>query len=802
MSKWKRHFYTPVLPLEEKRVTGSKEHIELSKQAARECMVLLKNEYSILPLKERKIVLLGKAIVDYVKGGGGSGDVYCEYITNIYQAFCKKEKEGKLQFYHALCDFYDTYVKDEYAKGNRAGMIEEPLLEDTEVRKAAEFASVAILCLSRFSGENWDRLALSNEDDFVKVENIAIQSKELYGISDFYLSINERRLVQQACNNFESVIVVINSGGVIDTKWIKDTPNIKGAVVASQLGMEGGTAIADLLCGDIYPSGKLVDTYADDLFSYPCISSFHKDINSVEYNEDIFVGYRYFNTFESANAKVVYPFGYGLSYTTFSFSDLSIKHIEAQCYEVRVTVTNTGSSSGKEVAELYCEAPRGILDKPSLILVGFKKTKELKSGERELLTISLDLSNLASYDDEGLIAKNAYVLEKGIYKFYIGSSIDRLEKTVLTVSVNADILRQVETKLSPSRLTTRLNRNGEYVINTTNKQKNELVSGIGRQDINTLEGVIPVGHIDRNTTRADVRASMDKWFINVAEDKMSMDDFISLLSIDDMIDLVGGQPNTGVANTYGFGNLPLFGIPNVMTADGPAGLRILPECEVNTTAWPCATALAQSWNPDLVESIGYAAGKEVKENNIGFWLTPGVNIHRNPVCGRNFEYYSEDPFVAGIMGSAMVVGIQRNHIGACVKHFALNNKESNRKECDSIVSEKAIREIYIKPFEMIVKNANPYAIMSSYNIINGVRAAENKELLSDILRDEWGFDGIVFSDWWNHSEHYLELLAGEDVKMGNGYCERVREAFDKNLITRKDLENNVRHILSTILKLD
>ena len=239
-----------------------------------------------------------------------------------------------------------------------------------------------------------------------------------------------------------------------------------------------------------------------------------------------------------------------------------------------------------------------------------------------------------------------------------------------------------------------------------------------------------------------------------------------------------------------------------MTADGPAGLRLDGDTGIFTTAWPSATALASSWNAELVEEVGKKGGLEVKENGIGLWLTPAVNIHRSPLCGRNFEYYSEDPLLAGKLASAMVKGIQSNGIGACLKHFALNDKETNRKDSDSRVSERAMREIYLRQFEIVVKEGKPLSVMSSYNLINGIKASENKALLSGVLRNEWGFEGFVTTDWWTHGEHYLELLAGNDLKMGNGYPERVEKALELGLISREDILQNVKSILHSILSLE
>ena len=284
--------------------------------------------------------------------------------------------------------------------------------------------------------------------------------------------------------------------------------------------------------------------------------------------------------------------------------------------------------------------------------------------------------------------------------------------------------------------------------------------------------------------------------------KLSADEFIAQLTDDELIHLLGGQPNLGVANTWGIGNLPEYGIPSAMTADGPAGVRLSDVCEICTTAWPCATLLASTWDTELVRKVGEAGGAELKENNLAIWLTPAVNIHRNPLCGRNFEYYSEDPYLTGKMGSAMVQGIQSNGVGAEVKHFACNNKETNRKNSDSRVSERALREIYLKGFEMIVREADPWLMMSAYNAINGYRASECKELLEDILRGEWGFRGLVTTDWWNRGEHYKEIKAGNDVKMAAGFPDRVKKAMELGELDRSDLEHCASRVIGLFMKLD
>jgi len=288
----------------------------------------------------------------------------------------------------------------------------------------------------------------------------------------------------------------------------------------------------------------------------------------------------------------------------------------------------------------------------------------------------------------------------------------------------------------------------------------------------------------------------------VASGEISLDDFIASLADEDLAWLLGGQPNTGVANTWGVGNQPRRGIPNIMTADGPAGLRVNADTGVCTTAFPCATLLACTWDPDLAYRVGAAGALEVKENNIGVWLTPGVCIHRNPLCGRNFEYFSEDPLLTGKQAAALVRGIQSQRVAATPKHFALNNKETNRRGSDSRASERAIREIYLRQFEIIVKESRPWCIMSSYNIINGVRASENADLLTHILREEWGFDGMVTTDWWTLGDHEKEAAAGNDLKMPMGHAHRLLEALTSGTLTRAAMETAARNILTMILRVD
>ncbi|MDY2937348.1 MAG: glycoside hydrolase family 3 C-terminal domain-containing protein [Fusicatenibacter sp.] len=809
MGKWQRNKYLPVLPLgkDGRRVTGSAEHIALSRKAAGEGMVLLKNEAGTLPLAQgSKVALFGKGTVDYVKGGGGSGDVTVAYIRNLYEGMKEKEAEGKVSLFHELPLFYEQEIQKQYADGAVPGMTREPEVPEELLLRAKAFADTAIITICRFSGEGWDRKCQITEEGYELFDNEKKQmelSASIFENGDFYLTNAEQALVDTVTANFAHVIVVMNVGGMVDTSWFINCPEIQSVLMAWQGGMEGGLAAADVLLGDVNPSGKLVDTYASSLEDYPSTENFHKSVYYVDYTEDIYVGYRYFETIPGAAAKVNYPFGFGLSYTEFLIEPSDAKETDGQI-QVLVKVTNIGNRPGKEVVQLYCGAPAGLLGKPAKELKAYQKTRLLLPGETQTLKLLFPITSLASFDDLGKVCLSAYILEAGDYVFYVGNNVRDAKKIDYVYTVpQTRITEQCSALAVPHKLPKRMLSDGTYEELPMDDGPIE-EEGLPRQDKNHLEGFLPETKAQPRVSLFDLinQGSNQPCLLDVAEGRITLDELIRQMSIEELIELLGGQPNTGAANTFGMGNQPKYGIPNIMTADGPAGLRINPECGVNTTAWPCATLLACTWDPQLIEQIGAAGASEVKENNIGIWLTPAVNIHRSPLCGRNFEYYSEDPLVAGKSGAAMVRGIQSMHIGASVKHFACNNKETNRKDSDSRVSQRALREIYLKAFEIIVKEADPYTIMSSYNLINGVQASENKDLLTGILRNEWGFRGMVTTDWWTHGEHYRETKAGNDIKMANGYPERVLEAYEKGCITREEIETCAKRILEMILRMD
>lgn len=790
MEKYARFNYQPCIPLgkDGRCVTASKEHTSLSRQAAGEGMVLLKNTDNALPLKKgEKIALLGKTSLEYIKGGGGSGDVHCAYIRNVYDGMCEKKAEGKVDIYLPLIDFYKDYVeemeknvptqeqinqtwdvvnnmdfcqkRDDMTYDTFQSMfVKEAEVSDELLEGAAKFATTAIITIGRFSAEGTDRRVLGG---------------------DYIMSDVEKHLIDRATKLFSKVIIVLNAGAVLDCEYFAENDKIQAVLMGWQAGMEGGGAIADILCGDVNPSGKMPDTLVKRYESYPSKADYEVGFEYVDYSEDIYVGYRYFETVPEMKKEVRYPFGFGLSYTSFEisgkFCGCSDGKIVAVC-----TVKNTGDVAGKEVVQLYYSAPQGKLGKPSKELAGFKKTKLLNPGESETLAITFDVNDMASFDDLGKIAKSAYVLEKGNYEFFLGTSVEDNEKLEYEYVVEADtVTEQLAQLCKPFKLEKRMLSDGSYEA-------------------------LPMGEEEyfygENKPTGAVAPKEPVMFDKVGEE-ITLDEFVAQLTMDELKDFVGGQPPTGVANTGCFGGIKRLGVPAVPTADGPAGLRLETKTGIPTTAWPCATLLAATWNPELVYEVGAAAASELRENNLGVWLAPALNIHRNPLCGRNFEYFSEDPLLAGKMAGAEIRGIQSQKIAVSMKHFACNNKEPNRFACDSRLSERALREIYLKGFEICVKEADPWTVMSSYNLINGQHTSESYELLTGILRNEWGFKGMVVTDWGVKNDPVKEVKAGNDMKMHCGYPEDLQAGLDDGRITRADLELCAKRILDMFTKL-
>lgn len=789
MDQYARFRYQPCIPLGEdgRCVTASQTHIDLSHRAAAEGMVLLKNEGGALPLKKgTRIALFGKATIEYIKGGGGSGDVYCPYIRNIYEGFAQKKKEGKVDIFMPLVEFYQAYVeresvyiptqkqidatwdivnamafcqkRDDMTYDTFASMhVKEAAVPDALMESAAAWADSAVITLSRFSAEGVDRRPIPG---------------------DYYLSDLEKDLIDRACCLFEKVIIVINSGAVIDCEYFAQNPKVQAILMGWQGGMEGGAAIADLLCGDVNPSGKMADTIAKSYECYPTKDDFWECFDHLDYSDDIYVGYRYFETIPGAKAYVRYPFGFGLSYTTFELSGQVACESDGNMVAV-VNVTNTGSMAGREVIQLYYSAPQGKLGKPARELAAYQKTRLLAPGETQMVVLSFKVSDMASFDDLGKIQKSAYVLEAGSYRFYLGTSVVDAAKLDYEYVVPADMVtEQLKSWCRPFKLARRMLSDGSFEA-----------LAVGE----------PEYYYGAVAETGAVAPEQPVMFDDVGE-KISMDKFVAQFTLEELMDFVGGQAPTGVANTGCFGGLKRLAVPPVPTADGPAGLRLEPQTGIPTTAWPCATLLACTWDEDLIYQVGASGGAELRENNLGIWLAPALNIHRDPLCGRNFEYYSEDPLVSGKCAAAATRGIQSQKVAVSIKHFACNNKEANRFGCDSRVSERALREIYLKGFEIVVKEAKPWTFMSSYNLLNGIHTSESYELLTEILRNEWGFDGMVTTDWGQKNDPVREVLAGNDMKMHVGYPEDLKTAYDAGILTRAHLELCAKRILEMTMR--
>ena len=754
--KWLRARYLPALMLGDNRspITASERHIALSRRAACEGAVLLKNN-GILPLKRgTKLAVFGNAQIDYVKGGGGSGDVYSPYVRNIYEGL--KMKEGKVEVFDSLSLFYTDAVLSAYRNEGELGRLTEPKVPAELMRAAAEFTDTAVITICRHSGESYDKTA---------------------DCGYFELEEDEKELVADVLANFARVIVLLNTGAVIDTSWFVNEEKVEAALMLWQGGMEGGLAAADMLVGDDAPSGKLVDTCAEKLLDYPSTAGFHESEDYVKYTEDIFVGYRYFETIPGAKSAVVYPFGYGLTYTTFKLSDIFVSVSDKRIF-VSADVKNTGARAGKEVVQVYYSAPKGKITKEKIALAAFAKTPEIEPGKTATVTMYFDITDMASYDDAGDVKKNAYVLEAGDYKIMVGTSV---RDNVCAYKYNVPetvITKKCKSYCAPKNLEKRLMADGTYREVPARRTAQKAFAPTYRNEYKPREEIIEL--------------------LDVAEGKATLDEFISQMSDYDLMALLTGRRSAGVCNTGGMGGLFKYRIPSIATADGPAGLRLHGTRGVRTTAFPIATAIACSWNTALAEEIGAAAALECKENNLQIWLAPALNIHRNPLCGRNFEYYSEDPLVAGKMAAAMVRGIQAQRVVATPKHFAANNKETNRLDSDSVMSERALREIYLRGFEICVKESAPKLIMSSYNLINGVRASECAELITGILRGEWGYEGAVTTDWSNHAENYREVKAGNDIRMPMKE-KLLDEAYEAGLISRDEMASCVKRVLEMIL---
>ena len=703
---------------------------ELARQAAAEGAVLLKND-NVLPLKKGTTVsLFGRTYKDYFFVGYGSGgDVIRPYNIDIAQGI---ENCDKLNLNYTLHNIYMEWrEKHPVSHGYWAHWplrYEEMPLTDEIVASARAESDTAVVTIGRSSGEDRD-CDLAN--------------------GSYFLHDEEIEMLDLVTAHFEKVIVILNVGNIIDMSWVKHYGDKIGAVMyVWQGGMESGNAVADLLCGNVNPSGRLTDTIARNYYDYPSSAQFgNKKTN--EYTEDIFVGYRYFESF--AKEKVLYPFGFGLSYTDF---DIKCDKAEAigNGFDFEFTVTNTGDLAGKETVELYLNKPCGKLGNPKRELVGFAKTELIEPNGSQKLTMSVDMYQLTSYDDCGSTNNaSSYVTQKGEYDFYVGKNVRDTEKVFTYYQENTEVWEQLKQVCAPKSdfLVWRAEeKHGNYFLSTkmVAKEKYDLATRI------------------LNNLPADIEQTGDKGIKlqDVKDGKATLDEFVAQLDNVELEAITRGDYKMdsplgakGNAGAYGgiFESLRNKGVKPIITTDGPSGIRLASCCSL----LPIGTLLACTFNTELVEKMYTILAGEMKEKGSDVLLAPGMNIHRNPLCGRNFEYFSEDPYLSGKMGSACVKGIQSLGGSACPKHFACNNQELARTTNDSQVSERALREIYLKPFEICIKEARPKNIMTSYNKINGVWSHYNYDTCVTVLRNEWGYEGNVMTDWWMHPSKSIEF---------------------------------------------
>lgn len=760
-------------------LTTKEELSLLCREVASESIVLLENK-GVLPLEEKKIALFGRCQYDWFFAGAGSGgDVKAPYKVNLNQGL----KNAQVQLDEELDNLYATWCKENVPFEGFWGMwprcYEEMPLQEEQIRKIAQRNDLALLVIGRSSGEDRDNKLRPGS---------------------WYLTRKEEQLLGMLRREFKELAVIINSGSLMDFTWIKKY-QVDAVLLAWQNGQESGNAVADVLTGKTNPCGKLSDTIAcyED---YPSAKNFGKQRYN-NYTEDIFVGYRYFETF--APEKVLYPFGYGLSYTSFQYD--SRFQTEGDKIILQVTVKNTGSYSGKEVLQVYYGSPSGKLGKAKKSLMAFKKTKSLMPGEREVLDFEFTIQEMASFDDTGVSGfPSSYVLEEGDYPLYVGTDVRNASQVGL-YHQNKTIQLAKKEIICPVR------RKFKRMKETSNSLSYELFFPSKYSNKAKIESNIPKVICSNNYKEYKLS--------QVKDGSISLDEFVAQLNIEELEQLCRGS-NDGMYSPQGVaGNAGVFGgvipslkekgIPVISTNDGPSGARL----QCHTTSLPIGTALACTFNPELVQKLTTAVGKEMKERGAMVLLAPGMNIHRSPLCGRNFEYYSEDPYLSGKIAAGYIRGIQENDVSCSIKHFACNNQEWGRMINDARVSQRALREIYLKPFEIAVKEAKPHFVMTAYNKINGIYCYANYDLVTTLLREEWHFDGVVMTDWWilhskskenkNIYNHAYRIQAQTDLFMpGTTRFGRLDKSIFKSLrkggLTYGELQRSVKNVLQFCLK--
>ena len=768
-----------------KKILDWKKYLETAASAAAEGIVMLKNDNGALPLSKDEVVsVFGRIQLHYYKSGTGSGGmVNVSKVTGIVDGLL----ESGVKLNEELLNVYKKWDEENpYDLGDGWGnepwsQVEMPLDEQL-VADAAQKGSTAIVIIGRTAGEEMD--ATLTEGSFL-------------------LTALEKDMLSKVRKAFEKVVVLLNVGGLIDMSFVNEyAPD--SVLYVWQGGMTGGTGTADVLTGKVSPSGKLSDTIAYSVKDYPSDPYFGDRVRNF-YSEDIFVGYRWFETF--APEKVLYPFGFGLSYTTFDVKTVSVSGSDTLTF--KVSVTNTGKFSGKEVVQVYCGAPQGKLGKAARVLCGFAKTKELAPDETQELEISVRLETLASYDDSGVTGNRfCWVLEEGEYKFFVGTDVRSAQETFkfsLNESKVTEKCIQALAPVLPFKRITAENNDG---------------------DLSPVMHDVPLSEVDEPARRAErlpqeIPYTGDKGIklADVKSGKNTMDEFLAQLSNHDLSCIIRGEgmgsPRVTAGTASAFGGvsdaLTGFGIPAACCDDGPSGMRL--DCGTKAFSLPNGTMLASTFNCELIKELYYLLGLEMSANKVDCILGPGMNIHRHPLNGRNFEYFSEDPFLTGKMAAFQLNGLHSAGVTGTIKHFCGNNQETNRHFIDSAVSERALREIYLKGFEIAVREGNADSIMTTYGSVNGLWTAGNFDLNTVILREEWGFKGFIMTDWWANVNFRGEepkraffvpmAIAQNDVYMvcADTSCadEDIDTALADGTLTRAELQRNAANICNFII---
>lgn len=773
----------------EDRVLDWAVYEKTAREMVAEGLVLLKNDHKALPLKQGETVsVFGRMQNHYYKSGTGSGGmVNVAKVVGILDALneCKDVNVNQ-----KLAETYAAWDKEHPVElglgwGQEPWSQAEMPVTEKIVQEAAGESDSAIVIIARTAGEDKDNTL----------------EKGAFMLTD--IETDMLRLVRE---NFQKMVVLLNVGGLIDMSFL-DTISPDACMYVWQGGMVGGYGVVDVLVGDVSPSGKLTDTIAYDIKDYPAYDNFGGEERNF-YAEDIYVGYRYFETF--AKDKVRYPFGYGLSYTDFK---IGVKHasldFEKGVANICVKVTNTGKRLGKEVVQVYGEMPQGRLGKPSRVLIDFAKTKELVPGLSDELKFEIPLDRMASFDDSGATGhRNCYVLEAGDYTIHVGNSIRNTTECLFFELAETVELQKLQEALAPyekfDRMKPFCDENGRMLIEY---EETPLVTVdmYDRREQELPEEIPVTG--DKGITLLDVK-----------EGRASMDEFIAQFDDEDLACFVRGEGmgsslvTAGTASAFAgvSSNLIAHKIPSVCCDDGPSGMRL--DSGMKAFSLPNGTLCGCSFNKELNTRLYALLGLEMTANKVEVLLGPGMNIHRHPLNGRNFEYFSEDPYLTGSIATAQLEGLKSGGVSGTIKHFCGNNQEYHRHTMDSVISQRALREVYLKGFEIAVKSGYADSVMTTYGLVNGLYTAGSYDLNTTILRNEWGFTGVVMTDWWasinrrgmepDANDFATMIQAQNDMYMccpdgsKNMGGDNVLEALQDGRILRAELQRIAKNVCS------